>query len=100
MPDSEDDWHLPEWRSPMDLDATRRRQMRAVKAAERIMYDSYERGDVETALKACTRLTQAVRCYIRVLEAQEFEDRISRLEERAFGPGGDGTAEGHPEISE
>ena len=66
----------------MDTSDLRRYTMRAVKTAERIMYDSYERGDEDTALKAVTRLTQAAQCYMKVLEADEFEERLEAVEER------------------
>jgi len=89
MAESDGDRHLPEWRAPMDLEGARRRQMRAVKTAERIMYDAYEEGDDELALTAATRLTQAVRCYVKVVEASEIEERISALES-AVQPSGDG----------
>lgn len=75
------DNHLPQWRAPMDGEDLRRYQTRAVKAAERILYDSYEEGDRDAALKAVTRLTQAVQCYLRVLEAHELEERVAALEE-------------------
>jgi uncharacterized small protein (DUF1192 family) len=76
-----DDHHLPKWRKPIDTGDLRRYVMRAVKTAERIMYDAYEGGDKETALKACTRLTQAGQTYLKVLEADELEERIEALEE-------------------
>ena len=82
MPES-DDRHLPRWRAPMDTGDLRRYVNRAVKAAERIMYDAYERGDDDLALKACTRLTQAAQTYLKVLEADELEERIEALEEWA-----------------
>ena len=82
MSDPVDDNHLPKWRAPMDTSDLRRYVMRAVKTAERIMYDAYERGDDDTALKACTRLTQAGQTYLKVLEADELEERIEALEER------------------
>lgn len=75
-----DEQHLPKWRANMDVSDLRRYTMRAVKTAERIMYDSYERGDTDTALKAVTRLTQAAQCYLKVLEADELEERIEALE--------------------
>jgi L-rhamnose isomerase len=104
MPDSSDEGgerHLPRWNKLDTLEDARRRQMRAVRTAERIMYDAYERGDTETALKAATRVTQGVRCYVKVVEASEFEARIQALERRAFGgAGGDGRADGRPEIAE
>jgi len=73
----------------MDTEDLRRYVNRAVKAAERIMYDAYERGDDELALTAATRLTQAVRCYLEAVEATDIEDRISALESavRASGDG-------------
>ena len=67
----------------MDTADLRRYVNRAVKAAERIMYDSYERGDTDTALKAVTRLTQAAQTYLKVLEADELEARVEALEEAA-----------------
>jgi len=72
---------LPKWRASMDTSDLRRYTMRAVKAAERILYDSYDRGDTDTALKAVTRLTQAAQTYLKVLEADELEERIEALEE-------------------
>lgn len=89
MPNSSDGRHLPRWNKLDDLEDARRRQMRAVKTAERIMYDAYEEGDDELALTAATRLTQAVRCYVKVVEASEIEQRISSLENavRASGDG-------------
>jgi len=75
------DRHLPKWRAPADVDDMRRYQTRAVKAAERLLYDSYERGDNDTALKAVTRLTQAVRCYLKVLQVHDLEERVEALED-------------------
>jgi hypothetical protein len=64
----------------MDTTDLRRYVNRAVKASERIMYDAYERGEDDLALKAATRLTQAAQTYLKVLEADELEDRIEALE--------------------
>lgn len=72
---------LPRWRATLDVQDLQKRQTRSVKAAERILYDAYERGDEELALKAVTRLTQAVQTYLKVLEAAELEDRLAALEE-------------------
>ena len=80
MATESDERHLPKWRANMDVSDLRRYTMRAVKTAERIMYDSYERGDTDTALKAVTRLTQAAQTYLKVLEADELEERIEALE--------------------
>jgi hypothetical protein len=77
--------HLPKWRANMDTGDLRRYVTRAVKAAERIMYDAYGRGDEDLALKACTRLTQAAQTYLKVLEADELEERIEALEARIDG---------------
>jgi len=74
--------HLPKWRANMDTGDLRRYVTRAVKAAERVMYDAYGRGDEDLALKACTRLTQAAQTYLKVLEADELEERIEALEAR------------------
>ena len=72
---------LPRWRAPIDTDSLPRYSTRAVKAAERILYDAYEAGDDEMALKAVTRLTQAVQTHLKALEAAELEERVSALEE-------------------
>jgi hypothetical protein len=72
---------LPRWRAPIDLDSLPRYSTRALKAAERILYDAYEAGDDEMALKAVTRLTQAVQTHLKALEATELEERLSALEE-------------------
>jgi hypothetical protein len=72
---------LPKWRASMDVSDLRRYTTRAVKTAERIMYDAYDEGDTDTALKAVTRLTQAAQTYLKVLEADELEARIEALEE-------------------
>jgi len=107
MPDSSEsgeDRHLPRWNKLDDLEDARRRQMRAVKTAERIMYEAYEAGKTDLALTASTRLTQAVRCYLKVMEATDFEKRIERLEEALNAdplsdfPGGDGQTPGPPEA--
>jgi hypothetical protein len=71
---------LPRWRAPIDLDSLPRYSTRAVKAAERILYDAYEAGDDDMALKAVTRLTQAVQTHLKALEAAELEERVSALE--------------------
>jgi len=71
---------LPRWRAPIDLDSLPRYSTRAVKAAERMLYDAYKRGDDEMALKAVTRLTQAVQTHLKALEAAELEERVSALE--------------------
>ncbi|PEN10383.1 hypothetical protein CRI94_17350 [Longibacter salinarum] len=71
---------LPRWRANMDAKDLRRYVMRAVKAAERIMYDAYDRGDEDMSLKACTRLTQAAQTYLKVLEADELEERLEAVE--------------------
>lgn len=75
------DRHLPRWRAPMDVEDARRYQTRAIKAAERIMYEAYEAGDDAMTLKAATRVTQGVQTLIRVIEAGEIVERIERLEE-------------------
>jgi uncharacterized small protein (DUF1192 family) len=64
----------------MDTTDLRRYVNRAVKTAERIMYDAYDAGDTDTALKAVTRLTQAAQAYLKVIEADELEARIAALE--------------------
>ena len=71
---------LPKWRAPIDTDSLTRYSTRAVKAAERILYDAYNRGDDELALKAATRLTQAVQTHLKALEFAELEERLSALE--------------------
>lgn len=70
---------LRRWRAVGDLDDARRIQWRAVRAAERVMYDPQAtRSEV---LNAVTRITQAVRCYLAVIEAAELEARVAALEE-------------------
>jgi hypothetical protein len=81
MSDSQDENNLPRWCKLDTVEDLRRRQMRALKTAERIMYESYENGDMEGALKAATRLTQAARCYLKTVEADEVMDRLEALEE-------------------
>ena len=71
---------LPKWRAPLDPSDLMRYATRAVKTAERIMYDAYQDGERELALKACTRLTQAAQTYVRVVEAAELEERVAKLE--------------------
>jgi len=72
---------LTKWRKLGTAEDARRLQWRAVKTAERIMYKAYDRGDEEQALKALTRLNQANQTYLKVLEADELEERIEALEE-------------------
>lgn len=72
--------HLPRWRAVGDVSDARRLQWRAVKSAERLIYDYYEQGDREGCRKAVTALTQAIRCYASVVELDELEARIERLE--------------------
>jgi hypothetical protein len=81
MSDSQDENRLPKWCKLDSVEDVRRRQMRALKTAERIMYDAYENGDTDTALKAATRVTQATRCYLKTVEADEVMDRLEALEE-------------------
>lgn len=76
------DRHLPRWRAPMDAADARRYMTRAVKTAEKIMYESYERGDVDTTLAACTRITQATQVLLKCIDADELTARIERLETR------------------
>jgi hypothetical protein len=64
----------------MDVNDLRRYMTRAVKCAERIMYDAYDDGDRETALKAVTRLTQASHALLKVVEADELVARVEALE--------------------
>jgi hypothetical protein len=78
---TDNDQHLPRWRVPVDVDDLRRYQTRAVKAAEKIMYRAFAEGDMDTALKANTRLTQAVQTYLKVIQAHDLEERITALEE-------------------
>lgn len=72
---------LPRWRATADVDDLARHATRAVKAAERILYDSYAEGDRSMALKAVTRLTQAVQAHTKVLELADLADRMEALEE-------------------
>lgn len=81
MADSSEDRHLPRWRALDGTEDVRRRTMRAMRAAERILYDAYDRGDQETALSACTRLQQCARTYLKALEVDELESRLERVEQ-------------------
>jgi hypothetical protein len=86
--------HLPRWRALMDVGDAMRLQMRAVKAAERLMYDAYERGDREACRKAANTVTQASRAYVKMAEVHELEARVERLErlhERLTNPETNGT---------
>lgn len=71
---------LPRWRATADVKDLARHATRAVKAAERILYDSYADGDRDMALKAVTRLTQAVQAHTKVLELADLADRLEALE--------------------
>lgn len=98
MSEESDERHLPAWRKPLDSDDLQRYATRAVKGAERIMYDAYERGDDETALAAAGRLTQAIRAYRHLLETgmgqadgsniaklrESVEDQFEQLEDGEF----------------
>lgn len=64
-----------------DLSDARRLQWRAVKAAERLLYDQYEDGDREEARKAVTTLTQATRAYVSIVETSEMEERLENVEQ-------------------
>lgn len=70
---------LTRWRKTGDLEDLRRIQWRAVKMAERVAYDPKATRD--EVLKASTRITQATRAYLKVLQVGEYEERISALEE-------------------
>jgi ubiquinone biosynthesis protein UbiJ len=64
----------------MDAADARRYMTRAVKTAEKIMYQAFERGDDDMALKAATRITQGVQTLLKVIEVDELEARIEALE--------------------
>lgn len=85
---SDEENHLPRWRAVGNLSDVRRLQWRAVKAAERIVYDAYEDGDREECRKAVTSLSNAVRAYMSVVEAEDLEQRIERLESHRFPTNG------------
>jgi hypothetical protein len=82
MPEDSNEKSLPKWCALDSVEDVRRRQMRAVKTAERVMYDAYENGDLDRALTAATRLTQATRAYLKTVEAHEVVDRLDALEDR------------------
>lgn len=70
---------LKKWRKPDDLDETKMRMYRAVRASEQVMYDpASTRAQV---LRAVHATTQAVNTYLKVLQADELEERIEALEE-------------------
>lgn len=85
MSDSEER-HLPRWRALDDGRDVRRRVMRALRCAERLMYERYEQGDHEGALDAVTRVQQAARCYLKAMEVHSLERRVEALEERLSEP--------------
>lgn len=70
---------LTKWRKCGDLEDLRRIQWRAVKMAERVAYDA--KATREEVLKASTRITQATRAYLKVLQVGELEERVKALEE-------------------
>lgn len=70
---------LTRWRKAGDLEDVRRLQWRAIKMAERVAYDP--RSTRSEVLQASTRITQAVRCYLKVLEADDLLERIEALED-------------------
>ena len=75
------DLELKKWRACDDLAKLRTRVHRAVRAAEAVMYAAGEEGDRAGVLKAATTVQQTARTYLKVLEADELEERIEALEE-------------------
>lgn len=75
-----EDLGLKHWRAVDDLPKLRTRVHRAMRAAERVMYAAGEEGDKDTVLKAATTIQQTARCYLKVLEADELEERLEVLE--------------------
>jgi hypothetical protein len=77
---SDEERHLPKWRKLDGVTDARRRQMRAVRTLEKVMYEAFERGDTEEARKAAAVLTNAVRCYLSAVELDELEGRLEAVE--------------------
>ena len=69
---------LRKWRKPGELDDLKMRVWRAVRAAERVMYD--ERSTRSEVLKAATTMQQSARTYVSILEADDLLERIEALE--------------------
>ena len=69
---------LRKWRRTDDVEGLRRRVYRALRTAEVIMY--HPDTDTDKRLKAVTVLQQTARTYLKVLEADELEERIEALE--------------------
>lgn len=69
---------LRKWRKTDDLDALRMRVHRALRIAEAIAYA--EGSTRRERLKACTVMQQTARTYLKVVEVQEIEERLSELE--------------------
>jgi len=76
-----EDLDLKKWRACDDLGKLRTRVHRAMRSAEAVMYAAGEEGDRAGVLKAATTVQQTARCYLKVLEADELEERIEALEE-------------------
>lgn len=66
------------WRKPGDLDDLRMRQWRALRAAERVMYD--DKSTRSQVISAVHAMTQASRAYIKVVEVHELEERLEAVE--------------------
>ncbi|OZC04029.1 hypothetical protein [Rubricoccus marinus] len=58
----------------------RGRLWRAVEAAEAVLMDSAERGNIDGVLRAVHALTQASGAYARLIETGELEARLAALE--------------------
>lgn len=78
-----EDLGLKKWRAVDDLQTLRTRVHRALRTAETVMYRAGEEGNKTAALKAATTVQQTARTYLKVLEADELEERIARLEQLA-----------------
>ncbi len=72
---------LKKWRACDDVEGLKRRVYRALRIAEEIAYAP--ETTTSERLKACTVMQQTARTYLKVLEADELEERIEALEEAA-----------------
>ena len=69
---------LRRWRKVGEVEDMRRRVWRALRAAEQVMYD--EASTRKEVLKAATVVQQTARTYLKIVEADELEERLEAVE--------------------
>lgn len=72
---------LRKWRKADGLEKLRMRVHRALRTAEKVMYQAGREGDRSDALRAATVVQQTARTYLKVLEVDELEERVEALEQ-------------------